>query len=173
MEEDRTDLPPPSYHFMAFLRQNGFPSPLLDWSRSFYIAGFFAFRDAHEAKSKEVAIYAFLDRVGTEKTGSLQEPRITALGRWIGTDKKHFLQQSEYTVCRKKTEQGIVYTKHEQVFGANPRTGGQDMLTKFLLPASERDKVMKKSKEMNINAYSLFESTEALLSLLAEEVLRS
>ena len=36
--------PPPGYEFMIYMRHHGFPSPLLDWSRSPYVAAFFAFR---------------------------------------------------------------------------------------------------------------------------------
>src|SRR5579871_975887 len=35
----------PGYDYMAYLRHHGFPSPLLDWTRSPYVAAFFAFRD--------------------------------------------------------------------------------------------------------------------------------
>jgi hypothetical protein len=38
------DLPIPTYEFMAYLRHNEFPSPLIDWTKSPYIAAYFAFR---------------------------------------------------------------------------------------------------------------------------------
>lgn len=39
-------LPLPATEFMAYLRHHGFPSPFLDWTRSAYIAAYFAFATA-------------------------------------------------------------------------------------------------------------------------------
>jgi hypothetical protein len=34
------------YEYLAHLRHRGFPSPLLDWTRSLYVAAYFAFARA-------------------------------------------------------------------------------------------------------------------------------
>jgi FRG domain len=47
----------PAFAFMALLRHHGFPSPLLDWTRSPFIAAFFAFASAQP--ETRVAIYPF------------------------------------------------------------------------------------------------------------------
>lgn len=39
-EERTSPGPPPGYEFMIYTRHHGFPSPLLDWSRSPYVALF-------------------------------------------------------------------------------------------------------------------------------------
>ena len=44
--------------YLAHLRHNGFPSPLLDWSRSPYVAAYFAFSGA---VADSVAIYVYLE----------------------------------------------------------------------------------------------------------------
>src|SRR5438067_11069263 len=49
----------PGYAYMAYLRHHGFPSPLLDWTRSPNVAAFFAFDKAVEAMNERVSIYVF------------------------------------------------------------------------------------------------------------------
>ena len=48
---------PPGIDFMIHLRHHGFPSPLLDWTKSPYIAAFFAFNEATE--QDDVAIFSY------------------------------------------------------------------------------------------------------------------
>ena len=83
---------PQAYDFMVYLRHHGFPSPLLDWSRSPYIAAFFAF-NSHK-NSSSVAIFSFMEVLGQGKTGFGESSLITALGPNVRSHKRHYLQQS-------------------------------------------------------------------------------
>ncbi len=49
----------PGYEYLAYLRHHGFPSPFLDWTRSPYIAAYFAFADADAASGMRVSIYVY------------------------------------------------------------------------------------------------------------------
>lgn len=153
----RFDLP--AYEFMAYLRHNGFPSPLIDWTRSPYIAAFFAFEDIYSNK-EHVAIFVY-----TGKYFCGQNPCIRILGPSIATDRKHYLQQSEYSICVKGRGEETCFANHEDVDVKDDE--GKDVLIKYEIPASERQKVLKKLDSMNITAYSLFGSEPSLMDTLA------
>lgn len=171
-----------AFEFMAYLRHNGFPSPLLDWTRSPYIAAYFAFSDIYsKAKHKKndsfmaecpvfrdifsyVSIFIYRELAGEGKFSWGDEPHICTLGPTIATDYKHFLQQSEYLFCVK--EESIkkpVFANFEDV----PPRENQDVLVKYNIPISEQQKVLKKLDSMNITAYSLFGSEPSLMETLA------
>lgn len=168
VRDDGYSKTPQGYEFMAFLRQNGFPSPLLDWSHSPYIAAFFALRHADPKENEFAAIFAYTEDSGFGKEICPGEPTICPCGSWIATDKKHFLQQSAYTICRKQKNGMFVYANHEEAFARSEED--QDSLIKYLIPVSERKRVLQKLQLMNITSYSLFETTETLLERVASEL---
>jgi hypothetical protein len=158
----------PAYSYLAYLRHHGFPSPLLDWSSSPYVAAYFAF---HAAGPADRAVYVYAEMDAGAKIRSGKQPEIYSFGPNVKTHRRHFLQQSQYTVCVKlhqdipKDEKEWRFAQHDHVFQRN--TGGQDVLTKFVIPWSERIKVLKRLEEYNLNALSLFGSEESLLETLA------
>ena len=155
----------PSYDFLVYLRHHGFPSPLLDWSRSLYVAAFFAF---NAAKSDRVALFVYQEHGGSGKFGSSAEAQIKALGPNVRSHPRHFLQQGEYTICCQFTDGAWDFSPHSRVF--EKANEAQDKLWKFTVPASESVKVMKRLNEYNINAFSLFRSEESLMSSLATRI---
>lgn len=159
--------PPPAYEFLIYLRHHGFPSPLLDWSRSLYVAAFFAF---WKVTTGRVAIYLYQERAGGGKSSSSNESQIFALGPNVRTHPRHFLQQGEYTLCAQFKEDGWHIAPHSTVFEQGVSL--QDRLLKLTVPASEAVKVLKHLDAYNINAFSLFQSEEALMDTVASRVLR-
>jgi hypothetical protein len=151
---------------MIYLRHHGFPSPLLDWTRSPYVAAFFAFQSEATAKDDTVAIYSY---VGYTWTPGIAQDRdkasIDLLGPYVTTHKRHYTQQSWYTVCTKQLGDRYVYCSHEGAIEGN--NGVQGFLRKYVIPRSERRKVLDKLHLMNINPYSLFGDEESLMETLA------
>jgi LytS/YehU family sensor histidine kinase len=151
---------------MIYLRHHQFPSPLLDWTKSPFIALFFAFNSISDAKT--VAVFAYQETKTGGKDWSDSQPSMAFINKSVRAHKRHHLQQSCYTVCLQEIDGHMYYVKHEQ--GLNRNDSNQDVITKYVLPVTLRKEVMGKLDLMNINEYSLFSEDESLVKSLANRV---
>lgn len=151
------------YEFMAYLRHHGFPTPLLDWSRSLYVALFFALCDQNQNENS--AIYMYIENLGFGKSGVVGSPEISTLGEYVTTHKRHWIQQSNYTSCVAKVNDEWVFHPHQNAFGRS--SDEFDRLIKVEIMPNERINMLKQLDFMNINAFSLFGTEEALMKTLA------
>ena len=153
----------PSYDFLVHLRHHGFPSPLLDWSESPYIAAYFAYLNSGE---KNPAVYCYIESPTFVKLGSGGSPMISVMGPYVSTHKRHFAQRASYTIATRwdAVRERHIFCPHEDVFGRKDET--QDILVKLVLPAKDRLPALRRLSEYNINHFALFQSEDALVKAL-------
>lgn len=161
---DGISIKVPSYAFWTYLRHHSFPSPLLDWSHSPYLAAFFAFED-HQTKATKASIYAFIKTLEGTEHGSIGGPRINIFGPYIHTHKRHFMQQSWYTICVQKKNEDYELIGHENVCASSDKN--QDVLIKINIPRTERINALRYLYDFNINSFSLMQTEDSLSKTLA------
>lgn len=159
------------FEYMSYLRHYGFPSPLLDWSYSPYVAAYFAFHDM-SSNAENVAVFEYHQAYNYEPE-KIKRSIITPLWSLEGirNNKRHFLQQSIYTLCINDEEQAG-FSHHETVYDIaneqelNKKYSKAEFITKYVLPASERENALMHLEMHNINSFSLMGSEESLLETL-------
>jgi len=160
------------YDFLAYLRHHGLPSPFLDWTRSPYVAAHFAMSSPPRKGVKYSAVYVYLESATGIKVGDENASWIYCLFPYVSTHRRHYLQQSQYTVCTVGVGQSSRYASHEEVVARDEKD--QDLLWKLRIPVSQRRVFVEHLQRMNINPFSLFETEDALMEdiYLSEMYLR-
>jgi hypothetical protein len=164
-------IPMSLYKYWIYLRHHGYPSPLLDWSESPFIAAYFAMCDLKYDEpndDKRVAVFAYIDKLGEVKSFD-GGPVIQVRGPFVSTHKRHFIQQAWYTTSTNwlSDYEKCVFCSHHGVFEKNEQNNEQDLLIKITIPIAERRAALKELLDYNINHFTLFQTEDSLAKALS------
>ncbi len=159
--------------FLALLQHHGFPTPLLDWSLSPYIAAYFAFRDIDEKhpQSDNVRIYIFDASEWIDNYEQILDLRVTdksyvSVIRPLAKNNQRLIpQRGVYTVTN--------VSDMENHFLTLGKSKEKDFLHIIDIPVSEKPKVMKDLNLMGINDMTLFPGMDGVCRTLKRQYFSS
>jgi hypothetical protein len=155
--------------FLAFLQHSGFPTPLLDWTSSPYIAAYFAFEGVNhfDPQSEDVAVFAFDKNSWSGTYKQIYDvadftPHVSVLAPRSVGNRKLAIQQGLFTWSNV-----VDIEEHIRLNEKN----GTSFLQKYEFDVRERPKVMRELSLMGISAIQLLPSVEAVCKKALEDLI--
>ncbi len=154
--------------FLARLQHHGFPTPLLDWSLSPYIAAYFAFRNASLDPNSEEKVSVFIFDIYSWTKHFPTSSDLRQKNEFVGD----FVPLATGNP-RMSRQMGVMTSTNvpdiQKFIMSKVSSTGKDMLWRFDMPASERNLVMQELNLMGINDMTMFPDFDGLCKHMKEK----
>jgi len=156
--------------FFNLVQHHGYPTPLLDWTYSPYVAAFFAFRGISKEKaanalpSAKVRIYVF--NQAQWKNDWNQLINITCPGPHLSVSE--FIAIENERMIPQQAISTITNIDDIESYIKQKEAGTKTYLSAIDLPVRERDKVVQELRYMGITAGSMFPGLDGACEELKE-----
>jgi hypothetical protein len=155
--------------FLALLQHHGFPTPLLDWTLSPYIASYFAFKDVNDRspESDYVKIFVFdynLWRTTFQQPLDLREHTVkyvSVLRPYSKYNPRLIPQRAVYTVTNVDDMETYILDRSSEL--------NKKFLYTATLSVKERPKVLRELDLMSINQMVLFPGIDGICEAFKEK----
>ncbi len=154
----------PEMEYLAYLRHHGFPTPIIDFTLSHYIALFFACEDFVNSETNG-KVFIYTDRGNAGKVGGNNLPDFQSIGRYLETDIRHFAQQSNYLIP-------VIYEKEWKLISFKrviEKCPNRHDFVEIEIANEEKRTIIKELRKMNINRYTMYLDEDSLIKNFADE----
>lgn len=161
---------PPMYDYMIFLRHCGFPSPLLDWSTSPYVALYFACISNQDQNGALHTLYKSKENDVIEGS-DFEYWTLKLLSTDIDSHERHFKQMAKYTISfanRPAQENEKVYVQYysgKYHFAKSPV-----VILSLEIEKELKGEILERLDDFGINAFSMFGGVDGLVKSLSDKL---